>query len=56
MSDKHIDEAKGRVKEAAGSISGNQRLKNDGKTDQTKAAVKRQTDKIIDALPGRGCE
>ena len=56
MSDKHVDEAKGRVKEAAGSISDNQRLKNDGKADQAKATVKNKTDKIVDALPGRGRE
>ena len=56
MSDKHVDEVKGRVKEAAGSLSGNRRLKNDGKADQAKATVKRKTDKIVDALPGRGRE
>jgi uncharacterized protein YjbJ (UPF0337 family) len=54
MSDKHVDEAKGRVKEAAGSISGNRRLKNDGKADQAKATIKDNTDKIVDTLPGRG--
>ena len=54
MSDKHVDEAKGRVKEAAGSISGNRRLKNDGKADRAKATVKDKTDKVVDALSGRG--
>ena len=56
MSDKHVDEAKGRVKEAAGSISGDQRLKNEGKDDQAKATVKDKTDKIVDQLTGRGRE
>jgi uncharacterized protein YjbJ (UPF0337 family) len=56
MSDKHVDEAKGRVKEAAGSISGNQRLKNEGKDDQAKATVKDKADKAVDRLAGRGRE
>jgi uncharacterized protein YjbJ (UPF0337 family) len=56
MSDKHVDEAKGRVKEAAGSITRNQRLKNEGKDDQAKATVKDNADKIVDTLPGRGRE
>jgi uncharacterized protein YjbJ (UPF0337 family) len=56
MSDKHVDEAKGRVKEAAGSISGNRRLKNDGQAGQAKATIKDKTDKIVDTLPGRGRE
>ena len=34
MSDKHIDEGKGRLKEAAGSLTGNDSLKNEGKVDQ----------------------
>jgi len=54
MSDKHVDEAKGRVKEAAGSISGNRRLKNEGRADQAKATVKDKTDKAVDALHGTG--
>ena len=56
MSDKHVDQAKGRVKEAAGSISGNRRLKNEGKGDQARATVKDKADKIVDTLPGRGRE
>ena len=56
MSDKHVDEAKGGVKQAAGSISGNSRLQNEGNRDQAKATVKDQADKIVDTLPGRGRE
>jgi len=56
MSDKHADDAKGRVKEAAGSISGNRRLKNEGRGDQAKATVKGKGDKVVDALSGRGRE
>ncbi|MGI9017345.1 MAG: CsbD family protein [Euzebya sp.] len=35
-----FDDAKGRVKEAAGSLSGDQDLKNEGKKDQAAAKVK----------------
>ena len=56
MSDKHVDDGKGRVKEAAGSISGNRRLKNEGKGDQAKAAVKDKADEVVDTLSGRGRE
>ena len=34
MSDKNIDEAKGRVKEAAGSLTDDDKLKREGKADQ----------------------
>jgi uncharacterized protein YjbJ (UPF0337 family) len=54
MSDKHVDDAKGRVKQAAGSLSGDRRLKHDGKADQAKASVKDKSDKIVDTLTGRG--
>jgi uncharacterized protein YjbJ (UPF0337 family) len=56
MSDKHVDEAKGRVKEAAGSLTGDQGLKNEGKADQAKATVKDKADKVVDAVTGRGNE
>jgi uncharacterized protein YjbJ (UPF0337 family) len=56
MSDKHLDEAKGRIKQAAGSITGNRRLKNEGEGDHAKATVKDKADKIVDALLGRGRE
>jgi uncharacterized protein YjbJ (UPF0337 family) len=37
MTDKSIDKAKGRVKEAAGALSGDSHLKNEGRVDQAKA-------------------
>ena len=49
MTNKHVDEGKGRVKEAAGSLTGDQSLKNEGKADQAKAKVKDAFDKVIDA-------
>lgn len=48
MSDKHSDEAKGRAKEAAGALTGDDRLKNEGKGDQAKASVKDSVDKVAD--------
>lgn len=47
MGDK-IDEAKGRVKEAAGDLTDNERLEREGKLDQAGASVKRTTDSAKD--------
>jgi uncharacterized protein YjbJ (UPF0337 family) len=46
MGDGNTDEAKGRVKEAAGSLSGDDSLKNEGKVDRATGSVK---DKVGDA-------
>ena len=46
MGDGTVDDAKGRVKEAAGSLTGDDQLKNEGKVDQATGTVK---DKIGDA-------
>ncbi|MGZ4295489.1 MAG: CsbD family protein [Solirubrobacteraceae bacterium] len=51
--DKHVDEGKGRIKEAAGSLTGDRSLKNEGKVDRGKATVKDMVDKVADALSGR---
>jgi len=53
MSDKHVAEGKGRLKEAAGSLTDDQSLKNEGKVDRGKATVKDKVDKVADALSGR---
>jgi uncharacterized protein YjbJ (UPF0337 family) len=56
MSDeiRNKDDAKGRVKEAAGDLSGDKDLKQEGKVDQAggkaKEGVEKVTDKIKDAL------
>lgn len=42
----NAEDTKGRLKEAAGSLTGDDQLKNEGKADQASAAVK---DKIDDA-------
>jgi uncharacterized protein YjbJ (UPF0337 family) len=53
MTDKNIDKAKGRVKEAAGALTGNRRMKNEGRSDQAKSSVKNAVDKVADILTGR---
>lgn len=50
MTDKHVDDAKGRVKEAAGSLTGDKDLKNEGKVDQAKSSVKDTVDKVADKV------
>jgi uncharacterized protein YjbJ (UPF0337 family) len=50
---KNIDKAKGRVKEAAGALTGNRSLKNRGRADQAKGSVKNAVDKVTDTLTGR---
>jgi uncharacterized protein YjbJ (UPF0337 family) len=51
------EEAKGRVKEAAGALTGNERLKNEGKVDQASGKIKQTTerieDKVKNALKGK---
>jgi len=46
MSDGKTDEAKGRIKEAAGDLTGDDSLKNEGKVDRASGSVK---DKVGDA-------
>ena len=53
MSDKNIDEGKGRIKEAAGSLTGDTSLKNEGKVDQAKSSVKDAVDKVGDKITGK---
>jgi uncharacterized protein YjbJ (UPF0337 family) len=56
MSDevRNADDAKGRLKEAAGDISGDKDLQREGKVDQAggkaKAGVEKLTDKVKDLL------
>ena len=46
MGDGNLDEAKGRVKEAAGDLTDDDSLKNEGKVDKASGSVK---DKVGDA-------
>lgn len=54
MSESHkAEELKGRIKEATGALTDNERLRSEGQTDQASAVVKRSaataTDKLKDA-------
>jgi uncharacterized protein YjbJ (UPF0337 family) len=42
--DKSVDESVGRLKEAAGSLTGDDSLKHEGSADRTKASVKDKID------------
>ena len=54
MTDGKVDDAKGRVKEAAGDLTNDQSLKNEGKVDKAsgkvKDAVGDTADKVKDAV------
>ncbi|HEX9124193.1 MAG TPA: CsbD family protein [Actinomycetota bacterium] len=43
-----MDEAKGRVKEAAGDLTNDDELKREGKLDRAGAKVKRKADEVVD--------
>ncbi len=47
-----LDEAKGRVKEAAGTISGDKDLKREGKVDQAAGKAKDSVDGVKDKVTG----
>jgi len=48
MSSPTTDKAKGRLKEAAGALTDNDKLRQEGKTDQAVGKVKETANKIID--------
>lgn len=50
MTDHKTDETKGRVKEAAGSLTGDKSLKNEGKADQASASVKEKVEGAVDSV------
>lgn len=50
MASGKMDELKGRVKEAAGALTGDEELKREGKTDQTVGKIKQQAEKVIDKI------
>ncbi len=45
-----LDEAKGRVKEAAGDLTDDQGLKDEGKVDEAVASVKEKVDDVADKV------
>jgi uncharacterized protein YjbJ (UPF0337 family) len=46
--DINADQAKGRVKEAAGDLTGNEKLKNEGKADQAAGDAKKIVSDVAD--------
>ena len=56
MNDKNVDRGKGSPKRAAGSLTGDKHLKNEGRRDETKGSAHKTVDKVVDTLPGRGTE
>jgi len=49
MTDKNVDEVKGRVKEAAGVLTDDTSLKHEGRIDQARHTIKDVVDKIVSA-------
>jgi uncharacterized protein YjbJ (UPF0337 family) len=52
MTDKNIDRAKGRVKEAVGALTGDRGLKNEGHADQAKGSLKKAVDRVAETVKG----
>ena len=50
MTAKNLDEAKGRVKEATGVLTGDDGLKRAGRLDQARHTVKDAVDKVFDRI------
>jgi uncharacterized protein YjbJ (UPF0337 family) len=50
MTSGKTDELKGRVKEAAGALTGDKKLKQEGKTDQAVGKVKQTVEKLVDKV------
>jgi uncharacterized protein YjbJ (UPF0337 family) len=50
MTKLNVDSAKGRLKEAAGALTGNKDLKDEGRIDQAKGSLKSAVDRVADAL------
>ncbi|HKH40395.1 MAG TPA: CsbD family protein [Solirubrobacterales bacterium] len=46
----HIDEAKGRTKEAAGDLTDDEKLKREGKVDRAVSNVKDKVDDVADSV------
>jgi len=55
MTDKNVDKAKGRAKEAAGALAGDKDLKGRGRAEQAKGSVKGAIEKVADSVgAGKG--
>jgi len=50
MSEENFDDAKGRVKEAAGALTGDDDLKREGKVDRASGSMKDKLDRAMDKI------
>jgi len=50
MTDHKVDKAKGHVKEAAGDLTGDDELKNEGKVDKASGSVKEKVEGAVDSV------
>lgn len=50
--DNDLDQAKGKIKQAAGDLTGNERLKHDGKADETAGKAKEILEDLKDKAEG----
>jgi uncharacterized protein YjbJ (UPF0337 family) len=50
MASGKTDELKGRVKEAAGALTGDAKLKQEGRVDQAAGKVKQTAEKVVDTI------
>ncbi len=55
MSSGKTDELKGRVKEAAGALTGDAKLKREGRVDQTVGKIEQNAEKVIDKIKDHCC-
>jgi uncharacterized protein YjbJ (UPF0337 family) len=56
MSDNHVAQANGRVKDAAGNFTTDKIVKNDSQADRATTIVTDEGNNLVDSLPGRGTE
>jgi len=50
MASGKVDELKGRVKEAAGTLTDDKKLKREGQVDQVAGQIKQKVEKIVDKV------
>lgn len=50
MASGKTDELKGRLKEAAGALTGDRKLKREGRTDQVVGKIKQTIEKVVDKV------
>ena len=53
MAEGDIDKGKGRIKEAAGDLTGDKSLKNEGNADSAGGSVKNAVDSVTDKIKGK---